>query len=180
MNEMKKQNSDVYVADSQFVAAAKSDMDFFIEHVDETTRGRMRLCAHKDEGDRLQEMFIALSRSTYLQPSYHTKDESLHVLDGKGSYVFFDDKGAVIGVVPLGPYGSGRSFYCRIPRNTYHALVVESDVIMIHEITSGPFLRSETIFAPWAPGDESPDLPAYRAWLDSVVAKGRAAPARAS
>lgn len=180
MIRMKQETADVFVADQSIVRVTKEDLTFLIDAAPKAPRGRVRLCAHRDTNDRLQEMFIALSRTTYLQPSAHKKDESLQVLYGLGSYVFFDGVGDVTDVIPLGDGKSGRSLYCRIPQGVFHALVVESDVMMIHEITNGPFERSDTVFADWAPSDSDPALTGYRAWLDAVVKtpRGQAFPSR--
>ena len=38
---------------------------------------RIRICTHSDDKDKLHEMFIALSRSTYIRPHKHyNKSES--------------------------------------------------------------------------------------------------------
>jgi hypothetical protein len=33
----------------------------------------------------------------------------------------------------------------------FHTLLIRSDILIVHEITNGPFLRGVTHFAPFAP-----------------------------
>lgn len=118
---------------------------------------RLRICVHKTNEDRLHEMLMTFAGTTYIRPSKHVdKEESLYVLDGLATYVFFGDDGVVSSVVKLGPLGSGRPCYCRIPANTWHSLVVESPDILVKETTSGPFRRADTVFAEWSPDGSVP------------------------
>ena len=169
-------SADVYYAADPIVNVGAQDLQFLLNEVPGQAKQRVRLCAHRGTDDAMQEMFIAFTSESYLRPSLHLKDESLHVLSGRGTYLFFDDDGEVVDRIPLGEYGSDRAFYCRIPRDTYHALVVESDVLLIHEITEGPFNRADTVFAPWAPGENDVDgVVKYRPWLADAAA-GKAPP----
>lgn len=167
---------EVFVADGAPVQVDRDSVQFLVRGAGASARQRIRLCAHRGTEDRLHEMFIAFTDAGYLRPSLHLKDEALHVLEGQGTYLFFDDHGAITRAVPLGPYGSRRSFYCRIPQGVYHALVVESPVMLIHEITSGPFQREDTVFAPWAPDESDQGARAYASWLrDKAVELSEAA-----
>ena len=144
----------VHYADEEIVSAAAADLDPLVDEVHLQAKGRSRICTHRDIEDPLQEMFITFTRDTYLRPSLHRKDESLHVLRGAGTYVFFNDAGGVEQTIRLGEWDSDRSFYCRIPRDTFHALVVESEIMTVHEVTEGPFSAPGAEFAPWAPPEE--------------------------
>lgn len=127
------------------------DVQFFVEEINNSPAKRARVCMHSDVMDRMQEMFIAFDGSTYVRPSFHKdKDESFHMMDGLGKYVFFDNKGEVVGDVRLGPYESDLPFYCRIPGNISHSLVVFSEYAVAHEIGTGPFEKSNTIFPVWS------------------------------
>lgn len=157
----------VFQAEELIIHAGPEEIRFLESKLSSSARKRTRICAHPGPQEKLHEMFIALSRGTYLRPSLHIgKEESLHVLEGAGDYVFFDQKGAIEKVVRLKPYGSGGSFYLRTPPNVWHALVVCSEVLMIHEITTGPFRKEDTVYAPWAPEDTDPAAAAY---LDRLI-----------
>jgi cupin fold WbuC family metalloprotein len=151
MIRVKPVNREVYVADEPVVYVGRSEIEFLKERVDATERKRVRLCAHKDVGDKLHEMFIVLTGGTYLRPSKHLKDESVHIVEGAVDYIFFDDRGNIAQVLPMGDYLSGGRFYCRVPESVYHTLIIRSDLLVFHETSHGPFRRSDTVFAPWAP-----------------------------
>src|SRR5262245_6853724 len=143
---------DVYVTEEPFPSVHRSDIDFLTSAVPKSARGRVRLCTHKVNEDRMHEMFIAFTGDNYVRPSRHLgKDESLHLIESEAVYFFFVEQGRVIDAVPLGTYHSDRQFYCRIPTPADHALVIKSPQIAIHETTVGPFKREDTVFAAWSP-----------------------------
>src|SRR6266571_5618438 len=152
MSRMKKISNDVYVTEEAFPSVGTSEVEFLRGAISASALGRARLCMHKDPEDRMHEMFISFTGTNYVRPSKHLgKDESLHVIDGSAEYVFFDSSGRVTNVVPLGTYSSDRQFYCRIPAETEHALIIRSDNISVHESTVGPFNRADTVFSAWSP-----------------------------
>ena len=166
MLKMQSAGTDVYITDEAFPNVGRGELDFLTSKIHESSRGRVRLCTHKANEDKLHEMFIGFTDATYIRPSKHLgKDESLHVLGGSGDYVFFDEAGAVVDVVSLGEYDSGYQFYCRIPESVNHALVLNSTSMMIHETTSGPFRREDTVFTDWSPEEETPEVAAYVAGI---------------
>ncbi|MDD5262502.1 MAG: WbuC family cupin fold metalloprotein [Methylacidiphilales bacterium] len=166
MLQLKTAGQDVYITEAKFPNVGKSELDFLESKIESSARKRVRLCAHKSNDDRLHEMFIGFTKDSYIRPSKHLgKDESLHVIKGSGDYVFFDENGRSADVVSLGEYSSGFQFYCRIPESANHALVLDSDIMLIHETTSGPFKREDTVFTPWSPQENSPEVPAYVAGI---------------
>ena len=147
-------SADVYVADEPIVKVGRSAVQFLKERVLESGRKRVRLCAHKDIADRLQEMIIVFGKSSYIRPSRHIgKEESVHIIEGVAEFVFLDGDGRVTDAIPLGAFNSGREFYCRTPESVYHTLIIRSDIFVVQETTQGPFRRSDTTFASWAPED---------------------------
>ena len=155
---------DVYLTDTVIASVGRTDLEVLKERVAGTDRKRVRLCTHRSTEDRLQEMIIAFEKGSYIRPSRHIgKEESIHVLDGTADFVFLDGEGRVTQVVPLGPYRSGRQFYCRTPEGAYHTLVVRSGAFLVQETTQGPFRRADTAFAAWAPEDS--DGPGVRQYL---------------
>lgn len=157
----------VLTATDAVVPWRRTENEFLTTRLSDRGLDRLRICAHRTEDDRLHEMLMTFSGSTYIRPSLHVdKEESLYVLEGRATYFFFDEMGRVTSRVGLGPRGSGRPFYCRIPANTYHCLVVESAQILVKETTSGPFNRADTVFAPWSPEiDDTAGITAYQAKL---------------
>lgn len=125
---------------------------FLVHELTNSPVKRTRVCMHSELLDRMQEMFIAFDGSTYVRPSFHEdKDESFHMIEGFGKYVFFDCDGNVVNDIRLGPYESELPFFCRIPGNLPHSLVVFSDHVVAHEVGTGPFEKSSTKFPCWSP-----------------------------
>jgi cupin fold WbuC family metalloprotein len=132
----------------------KSELSFLTRTLVSEELDRVRVCIHRDDTSELQEMFMVFSNNTFVNPSLHSdKDESLFVVEGLATYVFFDSQGEVIHRIPLGSPDNklGRATYCRIPAGVIHSLVVESEVVIVKETTSGPFVKSGTHFPDWSP-----------------------------
>ncbi len=173
MLNAKATGNGVFITTETFPSIGQRDVDFLKEIVRESPRGRARICTHKTGDDRMHEMIIAFTGDNYVRPSLHVgKDESLHLLDGTGQYYFFDGAGRVIDVVSLGPYTSPYQFYCRIPALQEHALVIDSDMVVFHESTAGPFRRDDTVFSSWSPVDEN--QAGIKAWLSGLPHKEHA------
>ena len=99
-------------------------------------------------------MIIYHPKGTYVQPHMHIgKDESFHLICGEIDCVIFDNQSIVKKAFPMGDYSSGKTFYYRIPSNTYHTQIFKKDTFF-HEDTEGPFNREDTIIANWAPDEK--------------------------
>lgn len=151
---VKQVNPEILVATDAFVSVTDGFVDSLEHGVAATSRGRMRLCAHRAADEPIHEMLIALSKATYIRPHRHAgKSESVHVIKGHGDLVRFDESGRLHDVLRIGPHGSGYCFYYRMATPEYHTLIVRSDVLVVHETTNGPFRPTGTEFAPWAPDE---------------------------
>jgi cupin fold WbuC family metalloprotein len=160
-------NAQVLVTKDAIVPLSQREDDFLKGKLRREHLDRLRICCHRTTDDRLHEMLMVFSGDTYIRPSLHIdKEESLFILEGFGTYLFFDEHGCVTQRIALGPIGSGRSFYCRIPANTYHCLLIEGDHLLAKETTSGPFSRQDTHFAAWSP--DGSDRDGVRNYLDSL------------
>lgn len=113
---------------------------------------RSRYCLHRSSEDPIQEMVIAFARGSYVRPHRHNgKSESFHILEGLLQVILLDDDGRVMRRIPLGPPGSGRPSVYRISCNAWHYVLIESESVIFHETTNGPFIPGQTEFATWAP-----------------------------
>lgn len=168
MIRMQKKSAEVYLAAGQIPRVARSEIEFLKQKLQDSSRGRVRLCAHPGNEDLLHEMFIVMSRATYIRPHRHgNKSESFHIIEGLVDVVIFDNEGAITEVVALGDLQSGHDFFYRLSLSAYHTLVIHSQLVVIHEITNGPFRPGDAEFAPWAP-DEA-DQPAYRKFVEELA-----------
>jgi len=114
--------------------------------------GKARLCAHHGPEESLHEMIIVHGARTYVRPHKHLgRTESFHIIEGNCDVLLFDDGGAIVEVVEMGPFGSGRVGYYRLADPCFHALLVRSEQVVFHETTQGPFRPEDAAFAAWAP-----------------------------
>ncbi|MCX6992226.1 MAG: WbuC family cupin fold metalloprotein [Kiritimatiellaeota bacterium] len=165
-----EQNPEVLIAAEPLVTVTSVDVDQLCARALHNVRRRMRLCAHPAIDSKVHEMLIVHTPETYVRPHKHIgKSESFHIVAGTADVILFDENGAIQQVVPMGDYASGRIFYYRVSGPLYHSLVITSDVLVFHEVTNGPFVRTESVFAPWAP-DES-DPVAVKAFLEDIKRK---------
>lgn len=152
-----KFNDEVLFAIDPVVKISMEDINYLKQVADASHRKRSRLCAHKDISSSLHEMVIIHKSDTYVRPHKHVgKSESFHLIDGEVVLVLFENNGDLRGVVQMGDYGSGKIFYYRIDEPVFHSILIQSDCVVFHEATEGPFIREDTIFADWSPeeGDE--------------------------
>ncbi|HMC65224.1 MAG TPA: WbuC family cupin fold metalloprotein [Gemmataceae bacterium] len=166
-------NPEVLVAIGPVVTVSRPDLEKLKERATENPRQRVRLCAHQSADDRLHEMLIVLGRGTYVRPHKHpNKTESFHIVEGQADLILFDDDGIIGSVLAMGEYDSGRTFFYRLCAPYYHTVIVRSDALVLHETTNGPFVRADTIFAPWAPDEADADSRSrYVAALEQCVAR---------
>lgn len=116
---------------------------------------RVRLNIHKNLSELIHEMFIVHIKDTYIRPHKHLhKNESLHILEGKADIVFFDEDGGIKKVIQMANYSSGKDFYYKLTKSWYHTLIVKSENLVFCETANGPYKKSDTIFAPWSPGED--------------------------
>jgi cupin fold WbuC family metalloprotein len=135
---------------------------------------RARLCLHRSTADAIQEMIIALHKTSYVRPHRHPgKTESFHVLDGRLMVVLFDDEGAILGRLPLGPPASGRAVVYRLNASHWHTVLVEDEFAVFHETVGGPFDPTRTEFASWAPEPTAEKAVAYMKALRELTEEPR-------
>lgn len=162
-----KQNEEVLIAAEPVVSVNRADVAELVAQALRNARGRMRLCAHSTPESKVHEMLIVHTRETYVRPHKHVaKSESFHIIQGTAEVILFSDSGDIAQVIPMGDCASGRAFYYRLSEELYHSLVITSDVLVFHEVTSGPFIRSETMLAPWAPDENDPA--AVQAFMERI------------
>ena len=120
-----------------------------------TSRGRTRLCAHRNVNESVHEMFIVHPKGAYIPPHKHLeKSESILVLDGEVEYFTFSDDGVVNQRISMGDYRSGKSFFFRLQKPIFHSMLILSETLTFLEITKGPFKSDDTIEAAWAPNKD--------------------------
>jgi cupin fold WbuC family metalloprotein len=167
-----QQSPEVFLAEGPISAVGKSELETLKAAVKASAKRRARINAHPDGEDALHEMIIAIDPSSYIRPHKHPgKSEAFHIVEGEVDIVVFKDDGEIDQIVELGAPGSGRSFYYRMSKPFFHTLIIRSDMLIVHEITNGPFRPQGTIFADFAPEDSDTErAAAYQADLVRRVA----------
>ena len=162
--EMSWDGPEALRADPKNLSFGSTQMNYLLGRVRSMPRKRIRLCMHASDNSDLHEMFVVYTDDTYVRANRHPKDESLHIIDGEADFFLFDEWGRVVEKIKLGTIHSDRNFYVRVPAGVWHSLKILTPTITIHEATPGPFIRGETQWAPWAPGEEG----AGREWINSL------------
>lgn len=91
------------------------------------------------------------------------------MIEGLLDLVFFDKQGTPEKAVRMGPIGSGAIFCHRLNISEFHAVLPQSDFVVMHEITTGPWIQDDAEFAPWAPQE----LCALRSFLEKSARNAR-------
>jgi len=118
---------------------------------------------HPELSAVVQRLLNAMEPGTYIQPHKHDnpdKTEYFFVLRGRIAVFKFDDEGNITDYVILdqadGKYG------VEILPGTYHSLISLQSGSVAFEVKEGPYeLSTAKNFAPWAPPEEHPGVPAY-------------------
>ncbi len=158
MKNFKKINDQVFYTKSTITSISHDEISFLKLNADKSVKKRIRICTHLNEKDNLQEMFVALSKKTYIRPHrHHNKSESLHVIYGSADVIFFDDNGNINKIISLSKDSPNSFFYYRVDKPIYHTFVIKSDCFIFHETTQGPFKKIDTEYAPWSPKENEND-----------------------
>ncbi len=166
-SEIRSVSKEAFHVVAPLVAVDREDVASLKNRSASNDRKRMRLCAHGDISAAIHEMMVVLQKESYIRPHrHHNKVESYHIIEGLVDLFIFDENGSVKLIVPMGDYYSGRDFFFRIADPVYHTLAVRSEQVVFHETTSGPFVRSETQYAAWAPSEN--DVIGVRDYMEKL------------
>lgn len=154
----KKIGEEVFVAADPLTIVNNRFINNLKKEAGKAPRKRVRLNIHKSLEDPIHEMFIVHTKGTYVRPHKHLrKNESLHILEGEASIIFFDDDGVISDVIQMSNYSSGKDFYYKLDKPWYHTLIVRSETLVFCETANGPYNKADTIFAPWTPSENDTD-----------------------
>jgi cupin fold WbuC family metalloprotein len=164
-----KKTSEVYLAPGPIAAIGSPEINFLRRKVASNQKGRVRINFHQDNSDLLHEMIIAIQPDSYIQPHKHPgKSESFHIIYGAVDIVIFEDDGAIREVVSLAAEDEAKAFYYHMSKPFFHTLIINSDLLVVHEITNGPFVKNGTVFGSFAPADSASAI-AITSWHDELI-----------
>lgn len=160
-------NEEVLFSQADIMRVSREDIQWLVEKARANRRKRVRLCAHAHAGASVHEMLIIHTDDVYVRPHKHLgKSESFHLIEGRASVVIFSEEGTVKETMRMGEFRSGEPFYYRIAPGIFHGLLIRSPYVVFHETTAGPFERTQTVYAPWAPGED--DVPSVTRFLEEL------------
>lgn len=170
-----QKSPDVFLAEGPISAIGATELEKLKAAVKASPKGRARINAHPDGEDTLHEMIIAIDPASYIRPHKHPgKSEAFHIVEGDVDIVVFSDDGEIDRIVELGAPGGSRAFYYRMSSAFFHTLIIRSRMLIVHEITNGPFRPQATVFADFAPEEsETGKAEAWQADLLARVARHR-------
>ncbi len=165
MIEVRQINQEVFVAKESIVSFGNEESEFVKNAAIKSGRRRARICAHQANDDLLHEMLIAITPGSYIHPHRHLqKSESFHIVEGIVDIIVFNENGDITNLIELGQHGSERSFFYRMSESLFHTLHIKSEILVMHEVTNGPFQDSMSILAAFAPHES--DLSAVKSYLE--------------
>jgi cupin fold WbuC family metalloprotein len=152
--QLTQQSPEVFLAVGDILSIGNAEIDILKSGVAKTSAGRVRINLHPNNQDLLHEMFIVIQRGSYIRAHKHpNKSEAFHLVYGRARVIIFNDDGSIKQIVRLAAGCAKTPFYYRMSKSFFHSLIIESEILVIHEITNGPFIVGNTIFASFAPAE---------------------------
>jgi cupin fold WbuC family metalloprotein len=149
-----QQSPEIFLAEGPIATVGLDDIAVLRAAVGNSAKRRVRINVHPSSDDLLHEMMIAIAPSSYVRPHKHPgKSAAFHIIEGEVDIVVFDETGKIAQVISLAAKGGRHPFYYRMSAMQFHTLIIRSDLLVVHEITNGPFHPEETVYAPFAPDE---------------------------
>lgn len=150
------------------------DMDMIAKlkelSVEKGRKENCRICLHSSPASEFHNMVILEYKdSRYYRPHKHkSKQEAIHLIEGRAAVIIFTDKGEIEQIMPL---GTNKMIIARLAANTYHTVIPLSDQVIYHESKPGPFVsEKDSLYPDWAPdGTDDNKAKAYIATLIKMV-----------
>jgi cupin fold WbuC family metalloprotein len=133
----------------------------------ETRRGRTNENLHAGPDDPVQRFLNALEPGSYVCPHRHTappKWELFVALTGAAAVMLFDAQGRLIAREEVSTQGPLRGL--EIPAGMWHTVAALTPGTVLLETKAGPYQPTvDKDFAPWAPREDDPAVPAFARWM---------------
>lgn len=151
MSEFIPESPAVFYLEDQFSRLNSNDLTRLREKLSANHQS-VRVCAHENHESLLQTMMVIHPKNTYMPPRYDLyKEVCYQVIEGRGTMVFFQSDGEKSGMIRMGIPQSGRDFFIRVPAGKIHSIYVESEDLVLQQMTSGPYNPQQFEAAVWAP-----------------------------
>ena len=155
--KMKRLTDRSFVADASIVSVGRNEIDFLKRRCSAPISTGLGSTLTSDPKSLLREAIQIRKRQRYVRPHRLAHDQSIHILEGSADVVFFDDHGSVLKSIPVGSIGSERDFYVRLPAQTFHFVLVHSDILVTHDVKAAPPDDNERQYPTWSPIESDAD-----------------------
>ena len=149
MIQYKRESNEVLYDKSELTILNNKDLNLLSKKAKLNKKKIIRLCVHKSTKDKVHQMFIVHPRNYFVRPHGHNKNEAMFVLSGLVDIIIFDINGKIKKIIKMGNLQSGKVFYYKLPKKTFHTLIIKSENLVFYEITEGPFRKKNMIFPEW-------------------------------
>ena len=138
----------VFVHEGSISVLDSELIDFIKIQAKKSNLKRARINFHHSNHDSLHEMIIAMTNETKVEPHRHpNKVESFHIIEGIVRIGFLDNKQKVENIIQL---EKDKYPFYRMNAELWHIVVPISELVVIHEVTNGPFIKgASSIFPEW-------------------------------
>lgn len=150
MLSFKKESNEVLYNNIGFPKLSKKDINFLIKKAKKNRKKIIRFCVHKSKKDKIHQMFIVHPKNYLIKPHCHKQEESMLVIKGIVDVIIFDNFGNIKDTIKMGDSLSGKIFYYKLPKNTFHTLIIKSNNLFFLEIAHGPFKKENMKIPNWS------------------------------
>lgn len=148
--EFSRVSDEVYYSKISILEISKGAIQVLKQIADSNSSKKVRICCHKSVQDNVHEMLLVIKRGVVFGAHKHLdKSESFHVIEGRLNVHLFDEKGALTKIIEMGDYQSDKCFFYRIDEPVFHTVVPETEYVVYHEVTKGPFDPADSLIAKW-------------------------------
>ena len=150
--------SNIFKNEKNFITVNKEWIIKLKNEAKNSEKKTSRLLMHLDTQDHVQEMIIAFGKEAVIPPNKsENKSESLQVVEGKMLLVIFNDNGNVDNKIEMQPLSEGgNNFIYRFNKCMWHTMIALSEIVVVHEILEGPFIKEDGNNIPsWVPKNTS-------------------------
>lgn len=159
--------STTYIHDQKIISINNQMINLLKQSakLDPTKRARLNL--HLQFSDQVQEMIIAVCQGAYIRPHRHLNiTESIHMIEGDLTLVFFDTQGVVKKVIELSGNDIQKKFYIRLACHDWHMAIPKTKYAIYHEISGGPYSNTHSEYAGWSP--EESDTKGVNKYINQI------------
>ena len=137
--KLKKKNEKVYYAKNRFYQFSINDI-YELKRISSKTEKLIRICLHKNDNQKIQEMIIMHKQPQSVGPLKQKKETiSYHVLNGELDIQLSEKK-------IKKKFKIKKNESLRIPCNIFRKIKSTKKDTIFLEITSGPFKDTQTIW----------------------------------